>query len=44
MSIYVLLRRNHQGSASSVPADALTYNGEQITFNGEPVIASPGTY
>jgi hypothetical protein len=44
MSLYLLMRRSHQGSGDSIPADGLTFNGEQITFNGEPVIASPSTY
>jgi hypothetical protein len=44
MTYLLLLRRSHQGSGDSTPEDALTFNGEQITFNGEPVIASPSTY
>jgi hypothetical protein len=44
MTYLLLLRRSHQGSGDDIPADGLTFNGEQITFNGEPVIASPSTY
>ena len=39
------LRRNGGGgSGEELSPYALVYNGEPVTYNGEQIIVSPGTY